>query len=139
MTPMEIVATGLNLRSETVLMATAGGRNPDVLGAFQAIAAREPRHFLVLCASTQTPLARLATKFPFVNFVEFDLPTGKDGFLATNSLLASALLLARAYATALNVSLSIPRSFSKPSKPRRSILRHRRSMCNSRNCGVGTR
>jgi hypothetical protein len=44
-----------------------------------------------------TPLAALAKGVGWVSFHEFGLPTVKDGFLATNSLLATCVLLARAY------------------------------------------
>lgn len=92
-TPMESVAAALDLRSMAVLVATAGGKNPDVLGAFQRLVVREPRRFLVLCMSARSLLAKLAAKYRYVEFLEVDLPSGKDGFLATNSLLASVVLL----------------------------------------------
>ena len=114
LTPMEAAGTGIDIRSQAVLLATAGGKNPDVLGTFRTVAAHEPRRFIVLCMSLETPLARLASRFSFVDFVEFDLPTGNDGFLATNSLLASTVLLARSYSEALGIPFSLPSDFSYP-------------------------
>ena len=99
-TPLDAVATGTNLQRAVVLMATAGGSNPDVLGSFKLLASREPAQLIVLCLRRGTALARRAARFPFVDFIELDLPTGHDGFLATNSLLASVVLLLRAYAQA---------------------------------------
>lgn len=90
-------------------MSTAGGANPDVLGSFRILASREPRQLIVLCLRSGTPLSRSAARFPFVDFFEYDLPSGKDGFLATNSLLASLVLLARAYAVARGTSSDLPR------------------------------
>lgn len=110
-TPLEVLATRTNLRASAVFLATAGGRNPDVLGAFQGVAVREPRRFIVFCTSSQTPLARLAADFDYVDFIELDLPFQKDGFLATNSLLASTVLLARVYAEAMNRQTSLPDDF----------------------------
>jgi hypothetical protein len=107
-TPMEAVASSLDHRSLAVLLVTAGGKNPDVLGAFQQLVLREPRRFLVLCTSARSPLARLATRYRYVDLIEEDLPSGKDGFLATNSLLASCVLLGRAYAAALGGTTSLP-------------------------------
>jgi hypothetical protein len=79
-TPMEAVATGVDLGSTAVFLATAGGKNPDVLGSFEKLALREPRRLVVLCLSARTPLARLAAKFPFADFIDlcvhFDLPLG---------------------------------------------------------------
>ena len=94
-------------------MTTAGGRNPDVVGSFQAIASREPRRMVVLCLSADTPLAARARAFPFVDFVELEPPTARDGFLATNSLIASALLLLRAYADASGHDLEIPATWRR--------------------------
>jgi fructoselysine-6-P-deglycase FrlB-like protein len=107
-TPMEAVAAALDFRSMAVLVATAGGKNPDVLGAFQRLVVREPRRFLVLCMNGRSPLARLAARYRFVEFLEVDLPSGKDGFLATNSLLASVVLLTRAYAEAFGTPDRLP-------------------------------
>jgi fructoselysine-6-P-deglycase FrlB-like protein len=109
-TPMEASAASLDLRSMAVLLATAGGKNPDALGAFQRLVVREPRRFLVLCMSVRSPLARLAAKYRFVDCLEEDLPSGKDGFLATNSLLASVVLLTRAYAEAFGAPDRLPAS-----------------------------
>src|SRR5262245_37046615 len=111
MTPLEAVATGLDLRTIAVLLATAGGKNPDVLGSFRQLAVREPRRFIVLCMSVRTPLTRLAADFPFADLVELDIPSGKDGFLATNSLLASVVLLVRGYAAACGVAVPLPPGF----------------------------
>jgi hypothetical protein len=113
MTPLEAVSTPQTLRHSSVLLLTAGGKNPDVLGAFRNLLAREPRKLLVLCAKSDSPLARLAARHPFVDFSEFEPPAGKDGFLATNSLLASAVLLMRAYSSAFAGSHSLPSSLSR--------------------------
>ena len=108
MTPLEAVLTPQTLRQSSVLLLTAGGKNPDVLGAFRKLLAREPRRLLVLCARSGSPLARLTARRPFVEFTEFEPPTGKDGFLATNSLLASVVLLTRAYSTAFSKTQALP-------------------------------
>jgi hypothetical protein len=108
MTPLEAVATPQSLRQAAVLLLTAGGRNADVLGAYERLAEREPKRFLVLCARTGSPLARIVSKHPTVNFTEFEPPSGKDGFLATNSLLATVVVLTRAYAAAFNAPSPFP-------------------------------
>ena len=110
-TPLEVLATKTNIRANAVFLATAGGRNPDVLGAFRGVAVREPRRFVVLCTRPRTPLARLAADFHYVDFIELDLPSQKDGFLATNSLLASTVIVARLYAEAMNRRSSLPVEF----------------------------
>lgn len=112
MTPTQAVATPQSLRTAAVLLLSAGGKNPDVLGALPRLVGREPRRLLVLCARTGSPLAKLAADYPFIDFAEFDLPSGKDGFLATNSLLASGVLLLRAYASAYGSRPPLPDTFS---------------------------
>lgn len=112
MTPLEAVTTPQSLRQSAVMLATAGGRNPDVLGAFERLAEREPRRFVVLCARAGSPLGRAAARHPAVDFAEFEPPSGKDGFLATSSLLASAVLLGRAYAAAYAAESPHPERFS---------------------------
>lgn len=111
LTPLEAVASGLDFRSTAVLMTTAAGKNPDVLGSFERIAAREPRRLAALCLSLGSPLARAAAKVPLTDFVELEPPAGKDGFLATNTLLASVVLLSRAYAEATGVPVPLPETF----------------------------
>jgi hypothetical protein len=49
MTPMEAAVPSLDLRGMAVLLATAGGKNPDVITAFRRLVVREPRRFMVLC------------------------------------------------------------------------------------------
>ena len=112
-TPLDAVTGHLNPSRHAVLMTTAGGRNPDVVGSFHALASREPRRLVVLCLSAGTPLAARAKAFPFVDFVELAPPTARDGFLATNSLIASALLLLRAYADASAHALEIPATWRR--------------------------
>jgi hydroxymethylpyrimidine pyrophosphatase-like HAD family hydrolase len=106
--PLEAAATAVALHRTIVFMSTAGGANPDVLGSFRVLASREPKQLIVLCLRRGTPLARSAARFPFVDFFEHDLPTGRDGFLATNSLLASLVLLTRAYAVARGIPSDLP-------------------------------
>jgi hypothetical protein len=97
MTPLEVACSDMGLRELAILLVSAGGSNPDIIGAFKRIVIREPKHMVILCARAGSPLTRLATRYPWVRVFAFDVPGGKDGFLATNSLLASAVLLKRAY------------------------------------------
>ena len=110
MTPLEAVSTPQTLRGSALMMLTAGGKNPDVVGAFRRLVKREPRRFVVLCASTGSPLGGLAAEHPQVDFIDFQPPSDKDGFLATNSLIASAVLVLRAYASATGADHRLPPS-----------------------------
>jgi fructoselysine-6-P-deglycase FrlB-like protein/hydroxymethylpyrimidine pyrophosphatase-like HAD family hydrolase len=106
MTPLELVSSPVNLRDLAVLVVTAGGRNPDILRCFEHVVRQEPKLLGVLCARKATPLSQMAASRAFV--YEFELPAGKDGFLATNTLLATGVLLARAYGRAWSQRESLP-------------------------------
>lgn len=97
MTPYEILGSPAHLGDLGVLMLSAGGSNPDVLTAYKEVAKREPARFASICMSVGSPLAAAAATYPWSAAYEFAPPVEKDGFLATNSLLATAVLLVRAY------------------------------------------
>jgi len=95
-TPLQVVNQRLAPAVSSWLL-TAAGRNVDVLAAAQAEIEREPKQVSVVCGSTSSPLADLCRDHPFVDLITFDSPQGKDGFLATNSLLSFVTLISRAY------------------------------------------
>lgn len=99
-TPMGVAGSQALRRGAAGLLVSAGGRNPDVLNAARWMIRREARALVVLCGDKASPLASLAAKYPWTEFVPFSLPSRKDGFLATNSLVAFITLLGRAYASA---------------------------------------
>ncbi|MBV8229809.1 MAG: hypothetical protein JO329_07485 [Planctomycetaceae bacterium] len=97
MTPYELVGSPVHLGGLGVLFLTARGGNPDILDSFDIAVRRVPRRIGLLCTRTGSPLVTRAADVAGAEIHEFDLPTIKDGFLATNSLLATSVLLARAY------------------------------------------
>jgi fructoselysine-6-P-deglycase FrlB-like protein len=107
-TPLELVTSASSVKDVSVLMISAGGGNSDIIGAFKHTVAREPERLIVICSRTKSPLSRLAKSYRYVDLVDFDLPTGKDGFLATNSLVAFTVMLCRAWATALSIKIDLP-------------------------------
>lgn len=109
-TPLEMVSSMPSAKDLAVLLLSAGGRNADIIGAFDRMVAREPHRFMVVCSRTKSPLSQLAKAYRYVDLTEFDLPSGKDGFLATNSLLAFSVILCRAWITAFSAKESLPQS-----------------------------
>lgn len=109
-TPLELAASQLDLRPMVAVLATAGGKNPDVLGSFRQLVHREPRHLILICMVRNSPLSRLAERYRFVDCASFAPPPGRDGFLATNSLLGSAVLLSRAYGEAFGIDEPLPQT-----------------------------
>lgn len=101
-TPLQAARTAA-VRNSATLILSAGGRNPDVLGVLRHILKQEPRALGVICLAKGSPLADLCADYRFVHCAEFAPPAGKDGFVATNSLLAMIVLLWRAYAEVLGL------------------------------------
>jgi len=84
----------------SVLLLSAGGSNPDILAAADHAVAVEYPVVAAIVAKSFSPVAKRIGDCRFGLHFGFDVPTGKDGFLATNSLLATALLVSRAYTRA---------------------------------------
>lgn len=95
-TPLGMIQAAGALRTFDALILSAGGRNRDILAACQRVIEAEPRRLAVVCARRDSPLAAMARQYEGSSVLEFNLRAGKDGFLATNSLLATAVLLTRA-------------------------------------------
>lgn len=96
-TPLESYYLKKSFSQSNILILTAGGRNKDILFAFDQAVTMEPDAVINLCATALSPLAKKANSFSLSSIFEYPLPTGKDGFLASNSLLAFFTLLARGY------------------------------------------
>lgn len=109
-TPLELMAGNPEKEASYVILSAAG-KNRDILATFQYLLDAEPANIIVLCTSVGSPLAELARPYSWVDIVEYELPTGKDGFVATNSLFASCVLVARAYGEATAAELAWPSAF----------------------------
>lgn len=96
-TPLDMLSTDRMASKIAIAFFSAGGRNSDILDSFRMAAHFEPEQLLVLCTSIGSTLGLLAKKHSYVTVAEYDLPSGRDGFLATNSLLASAVMIIRSY------------------------------------------
>ncbi len=96
-TPLTFIQTKIHLRRAAVFLLSASGNNKDVLAAYTAACEREAKRITIICASGTSKLARLAQGCDRAYVFAFDLPSGRDGFLATNSLVATCILLARSF------------------------------------------
>lgn len=99
MTPLVFQSSEAYARG-CVWLLSAGGRNPDILQACGHAIASGAQSITALIASEDTPLQRMLAGYGASRTVAFTLSAGCDGFLATNSLWASCLLLERAYSAA---------------------------------------
>ena len=131
MTPLEVVATGTSLRGLAILFITAGGTNPDIIGAFNRVVSREPKRLVIVCARKGSSLVREASAYECVRTFDFDVPRGKDGFLATNSLVTTATFLKRSYDSLHAGSDPLPMNIERlfPAPPSGSFLADLGSRC----------
>lgn len=88
----------------SVWILSAGGRNADIRSALRAAALREPQQLVVLCGNPSSPLVHDAHQHSWVECPTVSFPS-RDGFLATNSVVGFAVVLARAYASLVGESL----------------------------------
>jgi len=110
-TPLEAVSLPVP-RQACFWFLSAGGRNADINDAFREVATREPRQICIMCARTGSPLARYAKGYHYCDIFDFDLQSRRDGFLATNSLIAFALLAFRAYQGVFFPNKTFPKRLS---------------------------
>lgn len=102
-----IATTPFQLASEPIASAashwifSAGGSNVDVVTAVQASELGEPIAVNVVTMKKRSKVADICRQNPFLGLHVLTTPSKKDGFLATNSLLAFCALMTRCY---LNVS-----------------------------------
>ena len=97
MTPLEL-SQRLRVKSRSaIFFLSASGRNPDIVNALRQAALSEPTQLVALCMRSGSKVASLSERLSYIDYVEFETSAGKDGFLATNSLLATSMLLYRAY------------------------------------------
>ena len=82
-TPLELLSNRTSFRKTSILLLTAGGRNSDILTSFKYAATSEPRQLMAICTRTKSPLSNLAKEFRYARFLDFDVPSGKDGFLVS--------------------------------------------------------
>ncbi|UZZ13376.1 hypothetical protein NDO41_13190 [Ectopseudomonas mendocina] len=95
LTPMELSAKARFTPTSKVMLLSAEGRNPDVLAA-ATYAMQSDMTCAALTLTKDNPLTRRAVENRATRIFSHEMPWGKDGYLATNSLIATVLLLHRA-------------------------------------------
>ncbi len=95
-TPLEVICNPTLAASSPVFLISAEGRNPDISEALRRARRHSARTIHVLTNRTSSPLQECVSGLTDVSAHVFDLEK-KDGYLATNSLLLDATVVARAY------------------------------------------
>lgn len=107
LTPLEFALHPV-VEGTSVLILSAGGRNPDILEAVRHALTDDYESVAGLCATVGSPMGTLLRDCRHASVYEFATPSGKDGFLATNSLLATCVLAARAYQALSGEAFELP-------------------------------
>ena len=136
-TPLEMVSLDHPLHKMSLIFLSAGGSNSDSLISFRLAVRGEPRHLMVLCAKKESPLQKVAKDYHYVDLFEFESPAGRDGFLATNSMLGFVMLLTRAYRNYLSISYEIPKSLDSLVHPHISKAEFLEQLSNDLSALVG--
>ena len=98
MTPLQMMYSGRELlRSSKLLFLSASGKNKDILNALKYGVKYNESGMMSLTLRKNNPTEKLLEQYPKVLRWCEDIPSEKDGFLATNSLLATFTLLNRSF------------------------------------------
>lgn len=119
-TPLDAIEAVRNARNTAILLLSAGGSNPDIVGALRILAEAEPARLALVCGQPGSPLMKRAAGFAYIDSLAFELPCGRDGFLATNSLLTFVAVLARGYAATIGAPEPIPQTLAELLHPRQT-------------------
>lgn len=107
-TPLELNSIGVNFRRANLMILSAEGSNQDILAALDGAIQEEPHRSLAFSLRPDSRLISAASDLGQVVSFGIEAPVVKDGFLATNSLLAFIALLSRAYAEVFGDDHSLP-------------------------------
>ena len=109
-TPMEIIENLPSTPNSSLCFLSAGGNNIDIVRAFKHSVILEPRYLFGLVGSKANKLLNMSCKYHYAKILDFPLPSGRDGFLATNSLIAFSTILSRAYEASTSTVGTFPPS-----------------------------
>lgn len=110
-TPLEIVCNPTLASTCPVFLISAEGKNPDITAALTRARRHSARAVHVVTNKVGSPLMELAEKLTDVRSHVFSA-RHKDGYLATNTLLLNAILVARAYAELDHDESDFPKELS---------------------------
>ena len=97
MTPLQLMYAGHNIiRGSKLLFLSASGKNKDIMNAIKYGVKFNETGMMSLTLRKNNPTEELLEQYPKVQRWCEDIPSEKDGFLATNSLLATFTLLCKA-------------------------------------------
>jgi len=97
MTPLQLIYAGKDIiRNSKLLFLSASGKNKDILNVIKYGLKYNETAMMSLTLRKNNPTEELLEQHPKVQRWCEDIPSEKDGFLATNSLVATFTLLCKA-------------------------------------------
>lgn len=96
-TPLELYSLRNTIKNASVIFISASGKNSDILFAFKTAIEFEAKKIISICMQKESKLALLSKKYTISDIFEYSLPVGKDGFLATNSLISYYSILYKVF------------------------------------------
>jgi fructoselysine-6-P-deglycase FrlB-like protein len=96
-TPLELHYSKDAIKNSRVLFISSSGKNADILFGFNIAIQQEPHRIFTLCMKLNSPLSKLALKYSISSPLDLNIPSKKDGFLASNSLVAYFVILSKAF------------------------------------------
>lgn len=106
-TPLELFYSQNSIPNSNILFVSASGRNTDILFSYKTALSLEPHKILSICMRTGSPLSKIAAENSIGRHFEYEITAGKDGFLATNSLIAFFAIFYKVFSLEKN---NIPQS-----------------------------
>ena len=95
-TPLDFITSAVNCRGLSVVILSASGNNKDIVHALRVAIEREAKKITVISTSKRSKLAAMARLVSRARVLEYPLHCGRDGYLATNSILTTCSVMARA-------------------------------------------
>lgn len=95
-TPLQLFENMALAKRSHVVVLSASGNNNDTLNVIKYCLQEEVCKVTAFVLSNRSKVKKLYKEDNRLNIIQFNLPLGKDGFLATNSLLAFILLIYKA-------------------------------------------
>lgn len=92
-TPLEFLHLGSNRGRSNAFLISASGQNKDILATAKQAIDTESVFVGALVARRGSALGEVVSSYSGGGLLELELPSGKDGFLATNSLIAIMISL----------------------------------------------
>ena len=96
-TPLDLHYSTSVIRNSNIFFLSASGKNSDILFAYNTAIKNDALNIWGICMKKNTLLSNHAKNHSISKIIEYNPPAGKDGFLATNSLIAYFTLLSRLF------------------------------------------